>query len=173
MTDIQQWLRRNIETMTTFSDEIYTSISDFSIMWAIFEGTQLKDLEEDKAVVDELEDIAKRVSQCIASLDYARSYWAQRYIDANGQAKDKFEKLGFSHKPHSDFVLRVLNGQSANAVEYVHALLLIVYRLRNNLFHGEKDMTKVNGQVENLTYAALVLKDVIQASGRHVFLNVT
>lgn len=173
MTDIQQWLRSNIVTMTTFSDDTYTSISDFSIMWAIFESTQLKDLEKAKAVVDELEDIAKRVSHNIVSLHYAHSYWARRYIDENGQTRDKFEKLGFKHKPHSDLVLRVLNGQAANCEEYINALLLIVYRLRNNLFHGEKDMTKINGQVENLTYAALVLKDVIQASGRHVFLNVT
>jgi hypothetical protein len=173
MTDIQQWLRSNIETMTTFSDEAYTSISDFSIMWAIFEGTQLKDIEKDKAVVDELEDIAKRVSNNIGSLDYAYNYWSQRYINFDGQASKRFEKLGFKHVPHSEKVLRVLKGHAANRDEFIHALLLIVYRLRNNLFHGEKDMTKINGQVENLTYGALILKDVIQASGRHVFLNVT
>ncbi|ELA8128123.1 MULTISPECIES: hypothetical protein [Vibrio harveyi group] len=173
MTDIQQWLRSNIETMTTFSDETYTSISDFSIMWAIFEGTQLKDIAKDKAVVDELEAIAKRVSYNIGSVDYAYNYWSQRYIDSGGQGNEKFEKLGFKYAPHSELVLRVLKGQAANGDEFVHALLLIVYRLRNNLFHGEKDMTKINGQVENLTYGALVLKDVIEASGRHVFLNVT
>lgn len=173
MEEIKVWLQENIYVMAGFTDETYTSISDFSIMWAIFEGTQLQDRLEGRAAVDELEFVAQRTSHCATVLEYARTYWSQRYIGADGEGNDKFRRLGFKHKPHSELVLRVLKGEAVNEEEQIHALLLIVYRLRNNLFHGEKDMAKINSQVENLTYGALVLKDIIEATRRHVFLNVT
>ncbi|MGL4922429.1 hypothetical protein [Aeromonas veronii] len=173
MEEIKVWLQRNIYVMADFTDETYTSISDFSIMWAIFEGTQLQDRPEDRAAVDELEFVAQRTSYCATVLEYARTYWSHRYIGADGEGNDKFRRLGFRHKPHSELVLRVLKGEVVNEEEQIHALLLIVYRLRNNLFHGEKDMAKINSQVENLKYGASVLKDIIEATRRHVFLNVT
>lgn len=173
MTDIQEWLSNNIESMTTFTNEMYLSISDFSVMWAMFEGTQLKNLASDEPVVDELEKISQRVSNRISDINYALEYWSKRYIDSKGKPTDKFVKLGFKHAPHSELVIGVLKGEEKEPQQVINALLLIVYRLRNNLFHGEKDMTKINGQVDNLTVGALVLKDVIVASGRHIFLNVT
>ncbi|WP_342291566.1 hypothetical protein [Aeromonas veronii] len=51
MEGIKEWLQRNIYVMADFTDETYTSISDFSVMWAIFEGTQLQDRPEGRSAV--------------------------------------------------------------------------------------------------------------------------
>lgn len=75
------------------------------------------------------------------------------------------------HQPHKQLVSLVLSGTEANQVKIVHALLLIVYRLRNNLFHGIKDITRIRHQVTNLNTASGFLKNVLLASGRYIFLN--
>jgi len=48
----------------------------------------------------------------------------------------------------------------------VLASLIIVYRLRNNLFHGLKEIGALNEQVQNLDVACRVLAIVLLLAGK-------
>jgi hypothetical protein len=51
---------------------------------------------------------------------------------------------------------------AATASEKLTALFIIVYRLRNNLFHGSKWAYSFKGQLENFTHAGTVLMRAIE-----------
>jgi len=167
MISTKDWISRNIRDGDKINSETYHSIADFCVMWALFEGTELHGIA---IAVDELGNVSKRVADNIDDIDIFLEFWVNRYI-SEGTTNHKFEQLNINHQPHKDLVSQVLLGTEKNREKVTHALLLIVYRLRNNLFHGVKDITKINGQASNLTKASLLLKNVLLASGRYIFLN--
>ncbi len=59
----------------------------------------------------------------------------------------------------------VLSGVDEDATSQVAALLIIVYRLRNNLFHGQKWTYKLAGQLQNFTHANAVLIKALEVNG--------
>lgn len=42
--------------------------------------------------------------------------------------------------------------------------MIVIYRLRNNLFHGLKEIDTLNEQVRNLNEACQVLAAIVEAS---------
>lgn len=167
MTEVQTWLSTNIENTRLNDDHTYPAISDFCVMWAIFECTQLADA---RVAVDELAYIACRLERNNVDFQEQIEFWKNRYID-NDITNARFEKLGFTYEPHKELVSGVLLGNQTDSVKINHAILLIVYRLRNNLFHGNKDITRIHHQVENLNMASKALTNAVSASGRHVYLG--
>ena len=72
---------------------------------------------------------------------------------------------GYMHlrsNDHRALVEKVLKGQSTDDTEIVSAILIIVFRLRNNLFHGVKWSYGIRGQLENFRNANNVLMSVIE-----------
>ena len=51
----------------------------------------------------------------------------------------------------------VLAGRETDPTKIFLAMLIIIYRLRSNLFHGEKSVYELPGQVENFRMANQVL----------------
>ncbi len=167
MTEVQTWLSTNINNTRLTDLHTYPAISDFCVMWAVFECTQLADAS---VAVDELENIAHRLTRNSVCFDEQLAFWTNRYIE-KGATNERFEKLGFSYEPHKNLVTSVLLCEQTDISKVNHAILLIVYRLRNNLFHGNKDITRIHHQVENLNMASKALISAISTSGRHVFLG--
>ncbi len=48
---------------------------------------------------------------------------------------------------------KVLLGKEEDQTAIIKALILIIYRYRNNLFHGEKEIASLPNQQENFDYA--------------------
>ena len=170
MTEVPQWINQNILSSSEHRErtETYQSISDFCVMWVIFETTLLSDTDN---TVEELIEIATRLSHSYVNLEVPLKFWTDRYVSNDG-INSKFERLKLKQEEHIDLVKRVLLGEKDSLVEKTHALLLIVYRMRNNLFHGNKDITRIHEQKENLNIASGFLKNVISSSGRHIYLNI-
>lgn len=167
MPSTKDWISENIRDGANIDKDTYQSIADFCVMWALFEGTELHGID---VAVDELGNVAHRVEGEIQNIDIALEFWKNRYIRA-GELNHKFEQLNFTHQPHVQLVSQALKGMETEQANIVHSLLLIVYRLRNNLFHGVKDITRIRHQTTNLDTASDFLKNVLIASGRYIFVN--
>ena len=63
-------------------------------------------------------------------------------------------------------VVAVLKGEKQSAVDVVIAVLTVVYRYRNNLFHGEKWIYDLPEQVEYFDVANQVLVQVLEIHKR-------
>ncbi|EHH1077622.1 hypothetical protein J7I01_003283 [Vibrio parahaemolyticus] len=166
-SEVQNWLSGKLENTRLDDGVTYTAIADFCVMWAVFEGTELADAD---SAVDELAYVACRLVKDHIDFSEELAFWSNRYIE-EGATNKPFDKLGFTHKPHIKLVSDVLLGNQTDALKVAHAILLIVYRLRNNLFHGNKDITQIHNQVTNLDMASKALINVATISGRYVFLN--
>lgn len=142
------------------------SVSDFVLYWAIFEGSEI----DRQDTVGAIRHFACRIAGTIdlGELETAREYWRQRYVSGD-RVNDTFGGLQFSCEGHKVIAAKPLLEGTSDGFEVVHGLLMIVYRLRNNLFHGEKDVTRLDEQRENLFHGGEVLRVVMRASGRYVF----
>jgi len=57
-------------------------------------------------------------------------------------------------------------GDKTDTTSSIAALLIIIYRLRNNLFHGLKWAYNIQGQRSNFAHANYVLMTVLDVHGK-------
>jgi len=75
----------------------------------------------------------------------------------------RFEDLYFRPNDRWIHVESVLEENSANLQDKLFALMIIVYRLCNNLFHDLKTLETLNDPVQNLVTASRCLAAVLEA----------
>ncbi len=171
-----EWLTQHIENTQQLSQEALDAVSDFTLMWALFEASEGQQIGN---MLGQLSPFAERVSNVIPDdlLASQIEYWSQRYTRVTEETDQfeptwRFHHLGFNEAWHSELVFRVLTGNTHFRKDKVEACLLIVYRYRNRLFHGMKDITRLNGQVENLNHASATLQLLMPFGGRALYLGV-
>jgi hypothetical protein len=157
MSVVTQWLEGHVPGFAALSDYERDAIADFSILWSLFEGRQLGTQASPTAL--------KRfaASKIASGFDLnaiadSHAYFSQRYLQRGN------ETLHFAHlhlnRTDQHNVLAVLRGEDADPTNVLSAVLLIVYRLRNNLFHGVKWAYDIAGQRDNFLHASQVLMAV-------------
>jgi len=85
---------------------------------------------------------------------------------ANGSLTHHFPFLNLRPSDHPDLVQAVIEGTNDNPRDRVLSLLMIVWRLRNNLFHGAKWAYELRGQRDNFTHANCVLMRMLDRHGQ-------
>ena len=66
------------------------------------------------------------------------------------------------YQPHvAKIAYDFLNGSEQEAAQVLAGLLLVIYRLRNNMFHGPKWFYGIQWQYDNFTKCSVVLKWVL------------
>ncbi len=93
-----------------------------------------------------------------AEMDYFRDRCWQ-----NGAATVRAADLKLDrYQPHvAKIAYDFLNGSEQEAAQVLAGLLLFIYRLRNNMFHGPKWFYGIQGQYDNFTKCSVVLKWVL------------
>ncbi|WP_316840058.1 hypothetical protein [Pedobacter gandavensis] len=132
------------------------SIKDFSLIWNIFER-----------FVCQNNFSIQGVEQAIATKNINRAefqpqleYFRNRYI-SNGMVNLKFHNLHLRANDRSAFVESVLKGNANADLEVILGMVIIVYRYRNNLFHGIKDIQVIDQQKGNFDNANIFLKSLL------------
>lgn len=115
------------------SVEIGPELLEFLILWNLYE----KRLFNNRFSITEA--IRKDVKVSSASLDAAFDYFKKRYIE-NGQTNSKFDALSFRRNDKKSNVVNILCGVPDVILNRSTAVQIIIYRLRNNLFHGLKEV---------------------------------
>jgi hypothetical protein len=82
--------------------------------------------------------------------------------DDGGDLTSAFHGLHLRSNDHPELVEKVVRRQSLDDVEILSALLIMVFRLRNNLFHGVKWSYGIRGQLENFRNANQLLMAVME-----------
>lgn len=133
---------------TNFNESDIESIKSFSLIWNIFEryvcNNNFSIARAENEISVENFDIAKFQNH----LDYFKN----RYTE-NGNVNYRFAHLNFRANDRQQLVSDVLLGGVVEPCQVVLALIIIVYRYRNNLFHGIKDIQLIDQQNENFEIA--------------------
>ncbi len=127
-----------------FDETSIQSVRDFSLIWNAF----------DSIVCDSNFSIAIFEQQLVgkefklADFEAYLVYFRNRYVE-NGATTKRFNSLHFRQNDREEFVRQVLLGQLNETNEVIIAITIIVYRFRNNLIHGLKELSLIDQQQEN------------------------
>lgn len=80
---------------------------------------------------------------------------------SDGGTNHKFQRLNFRRNDRRELVEAVLLEDDVVPGEIAKALLIIAFRLRNNLFHGIKWAYEMRDQQRNFEHATIVLTRIL------------
>ena len=87
------------------------------------------------------------------------AYFRNRYVK-DGKFTHRFEKLKLPHD--EKLVKRVLLCKDGKSQDIAAVVLIIIYRFRNNLFHGQKWQYELQGQLDNFKHSKKALMQAIK-----------
>lgn len=132
-------------------------IQKFTLLWSLFESRKLGD----DRVISEIEKKVNTLSIESIQCESILIYFKQRYYP-DGYESSYFDGLKIKNVNHKLRVSSALKGEVSAPHELLIVCLIIVYRFRNNLFHGEKWIYGIKGQQRNFENANELLKVCIE-----------
>lgn len=157
------WLCAKAPGFGDLTDEERTAIMYFSLLWSFFEAETLQTNASANSIFVLVHKWAGDGRLNITPFAQSIAYFRNRYFN-NGALTENFDGLHLRRNDCPGLVSEVLKGENTNPADSVTALLIIVFRLRNNLFHGVKWAYGIRGQLDNLTNANAALMTALDTS---------
>jgi hypothetical protein len=159
-----EWLGRRSPGFAQLTPAERDEFSHFVFVWSYVEAVVFNR----RTTADKIKTHAEQWEQAgaIQAGEFAEGadYFRYRYVE-NGEFTQHYPSLRVSptDKP---IVESVLKSEAMGDGDTVAALLLIVHRLRNNLFHGNKWEYELLGQLDNFRHANLILMRAVDCHDR-------
>jgi hypothetical protein len=117
-------------------------------MWNLFERDACKKSASPASIKDAVETAFANGQLDIASFQEHLEYFRDR-SQRNQMTIDHYmDALKLTNDKSRHLVKGALSGTLTDPNNTVHALLIIAHRIRNNLFHGEKDVAMLHSQAD-------------------------
>ena len=140
-------------------------VRNFSLLWNLFETYACNKRADINSISKAVDTINAREPITNELISTHIDYFSNRYFNLDGTPKEKFEGLKFRNgqtdQAAKQQVTLTLTRVQNNPVENLKSLLFILYRFRNNLFHGEKEVIRLNAQIDNFIIANDILTKVL------------
>ena len=159
-----EWLRRNEPGFAELSGDERDAIGEFVFLWSLFEARVLDRNASARAIVDAATRWSERGVLAQETFQTEQTYFRNRYCPG-GQFSYHFDHLNFRRPDNEELVRKFLKQDCLHAWEDAAGLLIVVYRLRNNLFHGLKWAYAIRGQHENVGNASTALVRALELGG--------
>jgi len=162
---IPTWFQQYAPGLQALTVEERDAITHFSFLWTMFEARVLKTRASANAIIEASRWWAGNGLLAADTFGREVAYFRDRYV-VDGTFTYQFEHLYLRRNDAPALVKKVLAGEDAAPEEIAAAALIIVYRFRNNLFHGVKWSYELQGQLDNFTHANAVLMQAIELHER-------
>lgn len=148
-------------------------IKNFALFWNMFEKYACDNFASVPKIESFVVKLDLRTAIANELVNPYVEYFIERYTAVNNELN--IEGLQFRNKP-ADLraegkVLKILSREVITPREKLEALLLILLRFRNNLFHGNKEIVNLNTQVINFTRANKLLAEVLTLMKANYMIN--
>jgi hypothetical protein len=157
-----EWLKEKAPGFSLLEPEELTEIMHFSFLWSLFENKVLKKNGSSKKILSVVHEWHAKNKLELTNFEEALHYFKQRYSQDDEQGKSRFQALYLRGNDNPELVKAVLSGEKDDPADQVSVLLIIVYRFRNNLFHGTKWDYELKGQKENFQHANRALMQALE-----------
>lgn len=161
-----EWLAQRDDGLGHVPAEDQQEMMDFMMLWSYFEARFL----DTKANPETIQNFADHLEQAdliqIDQLGESLDYLRNRYVEA-GELSGRFEGLHLRKYDNVDTVKTVLLGIEHSPKAVLVCCLTIVFRYRNNLFHGLKWAYGLRDQRENFKVANRILINTAEMTGRY------
>ena len=151
---IPWWINEHFSLKLKDSD--YNRITDFLLLWTIFERELFSSSCKFSLIKSYISDNIREFDE--TSCEAVFSYFKSRYRENDAC----FESLRFRDRDPKEAVKNAFLSEAPLLEDKIFASMAIIYRYRNNLFHGIKDVTTINYQKDNFIYANKMLKLFIE-----------
>lgn len=158
------WLCAKAPGFSDLSENERAAIMHFSLLWSFFEAKALHTHASAISILALVHEWASNGRLNIAPFATSLAYFRDRYFN-QGAFTEHFRGLNLRRNDSPDLVGAVLKGESTNDADTVSALLIVVFRLRNNLFHGVKWAYGIRDQLDNFTNANTALMAALETHG--------
>lgn len=152
----QDWLRHNVPGFNELDESERNEIYSFTMLWSFFESRYLDKWAGPQVIEDFVKQRLNEHSLQVEQLEPHFAYFQKRYMKDTGET-EHFAGLKLRGSESADRIRGALDGTLPGPVDRFYALFIIIYRLRNNFFHGEKWTYGLQGQKSNFEHANQVL----------------
>ena len=158
---VNTWLEKHAPGYQDLQCDERLAILHFSLLWSLFEAEVL-------TLNGGVDSIAEAVNQWERKglltkeiFEQQIKYFPRRYY-VNGKFTYEFNQLYLERSGSPELVKEVLRNEDANTERAATAILIIIFRIRNNLFHGEKWSYGLRGQLDNFNHANTALMKAVK-----------
>lgn len=160
----EEWLERRAPGYAALPVPDRRAIYDFSLLWSLFEAKIMDGKAQADRITAQVDSWAEentlRTDQYAAELAFFRA----RYFK-NGEPTEHFYGLNLRERDNPGTVAAVLSGADDTPRNQMLTLLMIVWRFRNNLFHGAKWTIEMREQHDNFSHGGAVLMRLLDNHG--------
>ena len=135
------------------------NIYRFTLIWNLFETKCCNKDAKISKVSEYLENTELNFSSQIILKVW--KHFKTRYVK-NNDISDSFNSFEFKNDSIKESVKTILKKENPTLSEKLDSLLKICFRLRNNLYHGEKAVEKLYQQNKNFEMANTFLMELIE-----------
>lgn len=150
-------LERIAPGVVNLSPEEYEALQRFTLLWTIFEAQVLESNASVRKITDVITALDPQVIDGGWFQEHVR-YFSNRYVE-NAETNHRFDDLFLRKNDNPELVSSVLKGENIEPKFQLIVCLIIVYRFRNNFFHGRKWAYGLQDQYENFTHSACLLSE--------------
>lgn len=155
------WLKKHAIGFSALTEVEYQTIMEFSLLWSLFEGEVMNTSANAGTIRNTVNTWAEKGFLGFEKFSIPFKYFTDRYFN-DDQFTGAFERLNFRRNDNIELVQQALSVDQSSYSDRVTALLIIVYRLRNNLFHGIKWADSLKGQLGNFEHANTAIMAAIE-----------
>ena len=138
---------------------------EFTVIWNIFEKKKMGN----HASIFDVSDFVERLPNIDnINVNEIFEYFKNRYTN-NTDHPNLFEALRWrdKEKDKKDETYRILTLENPINKDKIKAILYIIFRLRNNLFHGEKSILTIDQQRATFNLVNSFLLDILETPNRN------
>jgi hypothetical protein len=154
------WLEKTQPGFDQLTGAERNAIRDFALLWSLYEGTVLDRSGSANAIAANVRRLKEHGRLDLAPLEGPIEYFQTRYFDGS-QLTYHYDMLNLRGNDRPALVERFVKNQLTDDADIATAVLIIVLRFRNNLFHGEKWSYGIRDQLNNFLNANVVLMAVM------------
>jgi len=160
----EKWLEAHAPGFQHLPGPDRQAIFDFAFLWSLFESLVMDNFARADRIRDRVDAWSAEGTLGAELYNEELAYFRQRYF-ANGAFTHHFPYLDLRQSDHPELVRGVIQGANDEPRDRMLALLMIVWRLRNNLFHGSKWAYELRDQRANFTHANSILMRLLERHG--------
>lgn len=165
-TDPLIWLQNRVG-VEALPGAAFDAAMKFALLWMYFEGQACGAEANSKRLRDFAKDLySRKLDQLRGQLDGPWRFFRARYGDVQKDPERFIRRLGEPKriKPEDQqAIIHALAQDELDEVDKAIGLLLICFRIRNNLFHGTKQVQTLHQQQELFAQVSYVLTALIEA----------
>lgn len=161
----ERWLEARAPGYRDLPEPDRRAIFHFAFLWSLFEAQIMANFARADRIREKVDAWVAAGTVDADAYGAELAYFRDRYF-ADGSLTYHFSHLELRPSDHPDIVRAVIESANDDPRDRMLTLLMIVWRFRNNLFHGAKWAYQLRDQRDNFNQANGVLMRVLERHGQ-------